>query len=451
MEGTVAGLFLANNPRIDSAVLQERLDAEIARHSSMHSAPAEHTATAARPVPTAQASLGARTWIALRTAAMNIGVLRVAPLRTALLWSKSLLLLQRTRAEVKRSTATAEQVAAQLQAVQDRVLEMERARVAERDQEAERRAELEIRLATAEHALAAHAESMGTVLRSLEERIRSAAATASVRLNDAEAALTRLQRHVDGEASASGATGGANGEEAVDAGAAPAGHTLCAPARMDALFLEMSYAFRGSRDEIKGRVARHLPEVLAAVGQGGQCPILDIGCGRGEWLEVLRDAQVPARGVDTSQACVALCIDHGLSVTQADGLAALGETPDGTLGGVSALHVVEHLPFDGVVRLIDEAHRCIAGGGVLLLETPNPESLMVGGRTFFFDPTHRMPIPPDVLALVVRERGFTEVRVERMHPYPREYHLPGEAGEAERVLNQLLYGPQDYCIVARRP
>jgi SAM-dependent methyltransferase len=325
---------------------------------------------------------------------------------------------------------------------------MERTRVGERDQEAEQRAELEIRLATAEHALAAHAESMGAVLRSLEERLRSVAATASVRLNDAEGALIRLQRHVDGEA---GAAGRANGEGSADAGAAPDGHLLCAPARMDALFLEMSYAFRGSRDEIKGRVARHLPEVLAAVGQGGQLPILDIGCGRGEWLEVLRDAKVPARGVDTSQACVALCIDHGLSVTQADGLAALGETPDGALGGVSALHVVEHLPFDAVVRLIDEAHRCIARGGVLLLETPNPESLMVGGRTFFFDPTHRMPIPPDVLALVVRERGFTEVRVERLHPYPREYQLPGEAGEAERVLNQLLYGPQDYCIMARRP
>lgn len=447
----MAGLFLANNPRIDSAALQERLNAEIARHSVMHAAPAERKASVARLVPSAQASLRARAWLALRTAATNIGVLRVVPLRTALLWGKSLLLLQRTRAEVKRSTATAEQVAAQLQALQDRVLEMERTRVAERDQEAERRTELEIRLATAEHALAAHAESIGAVVRSLEERLRSAAATASVRLNDAEGALIRLQRHVDGEAGAAGATEDSNREGSADAGAAPAGHPLCAPARMDALFLEMSYAFRGSRDEIKRRVACHLPGMLAAVGQGGQLPILDIGCGRGEWLEVLRDAKVPARGVDTSHACVTLCIDHGLSVTRADGLAALGETPDGALSGVSALHVVEHLPFDAVVRLIDEAHRCIARGGVLLLETPNPESLMVGGRTFFFDPTHRMPIPPDVLALVVRERGFTEVRVERLHPYPREYQLPGEAGEAETVLNQLLFGPQDYCIVARRP
>lgn len=451
MEGTVAKLFLANNPRIDSTALQERLDAEIARLSLMHSAPAEWTASAVRPVPPAQALLSARWWMVLRTAAINMGVLRVDPLRAALLWGKSLLLLQRTRAEAKRSTVIAEQVAAQLQALQDRVLEMERIRVGERDQDAERRAELEIRLATAEHALAAYAESMGAALRSLEERLRSAAATASVRLNDAEAALAKLQRYFNGKASAAGATRRTNGEGSADAGAAPAGHPLCAPAKMDALFLEMSYAFRGSRDEIKGRVTRHLPEALGALGQGGQRPILDIGCGRGEWLEVLRDARVPAHGVDTSPACVALCIDHGLSVTRAEGLAALRETPDGTLGGVSALHVVEHLPFDGVVRLIDEAYRCITGGGLLLLETPNPESLMVGGRNFFFDPTHRMPIPPDVLALVVRERGFTEVRVERLHPYPREYQLPGEAGEAEKVLNQLLYGPQDYCIVARRP
>ena len=451
-EGVQNAVLLDNNPRLERGALQERLRAELARRPVAR--PAVRCSSSVMEDHTASwwASHHVKWWTSLRDAVKRTGALRVPAIRALLLWVKSLLLLQRTRSEVKRSVAMSEQAAAQLLSLQDRVIEAERGRADERAQACALQAELEGRLAKVEGQLASLNERTMEAISGLEDRLRSASVIADSRLRAAEAAFSRLQR----------LTGGADdvgqNEEPATVGKDPsntrvelAEYQQQVPARMDALFLEMSYAFRGSREEIKRRVGRYLPEVLAAIGQGAQRPVLDVGCGRGEWLEVLRAGGVPATGVDTNSSCVALCIDLGLSVEQADGIATLEGMPDGSLSGVAAFHVVEHMPFSAVVRLLDEAHRCTTSGGILLIETPNPESLMVGGRTFFFDPTHHMPIPPDVLALVAKERGFTDVKVERLHPYPDGYRLSDDAGEAERVLNQLLYGPQDYCILARRP
>jgi O-antigen chain-terminating methyltransferase len=76
---------------------------------------------------------------------------------------------------------------------------------------------------------------------------------------------------------------------------------------------------------------------------------------------------------------------------------------------------------------------------------------MVSGRNFFFDPTHRHPIPPQVLSFVIEQRGFTAVEILRLHPYPQEYHLDASKGPAEALLNELLFGPQDYAIIGRKP
>lgn len=456
LEVAKSAVLLDNNPRLDSAALQERLQAVLERHSAAPSVSDHGPSVADRRAPSAQTPWRAKWWNALRGAAMRTGALQVRPIRTVLLWTKSLLLLQRTRAEARRGTSIGEQAAAQLLTLQERVMEVEHCLAQVRQQARALEVEMGGRLAAVERQLTSQGENAIAAIRSLEERLRSASITTDNRLTEAEVALTNLQ-WLTADVEDSGRV--ATAKKAIERGGASqqserqpsADGARGVPARMDDLLLEMSYAFRGTRDEIKARVRRYLPEVIEAAGQGGLRPVLDIGCGRGEWLEVMREGGVTATGVDTSRACVALCVDLGLDVARADAIAKLEGTPDGTLAGVTAHHVVEHMPFNDVVRLLDEAHRCITSGGILLLETPNPESLNVGGRTFFFDPTHRMPIPPDVLSLVTKERGFTEVRIERLHPYPEDYQLSGDAGEAERVLNQLLYGPQDYCIVARRP
>jgi O-antigen chain-terminating methyltransferase len=221
--------------------------------------------------------------------------------------------------------------------------------------------------------------------------------------------------------------------------------------RLDSLFLSFEDAFRGSREDILGRVSYHLEKFsLAGAGRPDK-PILDLGCGRGEWLQALRDNGYAARGIDLNTCNIELCRQLGLDVAHTDAISALRACPDNSLSGVTAFHLVEHLPFETVVELIDEALRVLCEGGILLLETPNPESLMVSGRNFFFDPTHRQPIPPPVLSFVLERRGFVSVTIDRLHPYGREHHLDASQGQAESLLNELLFGPQDYAVIGRKP
>jgi 2-polyprenyl-3-methyl-5-hydroxy-6-metoxy-1,4-benzoquinol methylase len=396
-----------NNPRIDAQILQERLVDELARPIGQNPVPKP-------PSPGPSVPQVRSSWLSkLRTAAARAGIIRMPFLGPALLWCRSAVLLQRTRVDVRRSTQALEQTSGLLQSLDDRLIDIERRRIYDSGQ-------------------------IMLKLQFLEEQVNLSNSVLMERLHRLESDAARADRQ-QASTSMLGAAGPPGSTERVT-------HL-----GMDALFLEMSYAFRGSREEIKQRVAQYLPEMRAVLKDTPEAEVLDIGCGRGEWLEVLRDAGIRARGVDLNHLCVDLCSNMGLSVIKADGLAALDSSSDGALAGVTALHVVEHMPFEDVVHLLDQAHRCLRSGGLLLLETPNPESLMVGGRNFFFDPTHRMPIPPDVLAFVVRDRGYVDVRVERLHPYPPEIQLNETEGSAERTLNQLMFGTQDYCVIARRP
>ena len=123
--------------------------------------------------------------------------------------------------------------------------------------------------------------------------------------------------------------------------------------------------------------------------------------------------------------------------------------PAASRSAVTAFHVVEHLGFEVLVDFLDEALRVLMPGGMLILETPNPENLRVGANSFYNDPTHRNPIPPETLRFLVHQRGFAEAEILRLHPFPVEQHLKANDEDARR-LNDLLFGPQDYAVIARR-
>jgi SAM-dependent methyltransferase len=242
-------------------------------------------------------------------------------------------------------------------------------------------------------------------------------------------------------------------ESAADAGVVPAAALADASAPpLD--YLAFEARFRGSEEVIRERQGVY-PGIL-----GGCRRVVDLGCGRGELLELLTSNGVDAYGVELNADFVDLVAEKGLTVIHEDALAHLGRLEPGAVDGIVASHVVEHLPPAVVSSLIATAWERLPGGGVLVMETPNPESLVAGSINFHRDPTHLRPIHPDTLAFMCQSTGFGDVTVRRMSPMLEGDILPrrnvGEGPLAEHLdavvsrLNDLLYGFQDYAVIARK-
>jgi SAM-dependent methyltransferase len=231
-------------------------------------------------------------------------------------------------------------------------------------------------------------------------------------------------------------------------------------AREEHGYLELERRHRGTEEEIRERIARYLPYLEGAPG-----PVLDLGCGRGEALALLAGAGLEARGVDASARMVARCRERGLDAREGDLFEALAAEEAGSLGGVVSFHVIEHLPAAGLDRLVRLAHRALAPGGVLVLETPNPLSLVAGARNFWLDPTHRRPVHPEALSLLYELAGFGSVETIELRPFPDAERppeidlatLPEELRPLAHQVNTLrdhldrvLYGYQDFAVVGRK-
>jgi O-antigen chain-terminating methyltransferase len=218
----------------------------------------------------------------------------------------------------------------------------------------------------------------------------------------------------------------------------------------DALYLGFEDEFRGSREEIKQRVSVYLPRLRAAGAGTDDAPILDLGCGRGELLEVLRDGGLKASGVDTNRLAVEQCEKLGLDVRLEDAFAALAARGDASLGALTAIHVVEHLPFELLVKLLDESLRVLRPGGLVAFETPNPGNVLVGSCNFYIDPTHRNPVHPLTLRHLLEARGFVSLETLLLHPNDGA-RIPDGDAPLTRAFNDFFFGAQDYAIVGRRP
>ncbi len=179
-------------------------------------------------------------------------------------------------------------------------------------------------------------------------------------------------------------------------------------------------------------------------------PVLDIGCGRGEFLTLLREAGVEARGVDADADMVAYAQGEGLAVEQADALAYLEALEDDSLGGIFAAQVVEHLPPGTLVRLLELAASKLRPGGLLVAETINPLSPLAL-RSYFADLTHAQPLVPETLVLLAEQAGFREVATRFLNEPEEKLAVPDDPVIAANVrrLNELLFGPLDYAILAR--
>jgi SAM-dependent methyltransferase len=201
---------------------------------------------------------------------------------------------------------------------------------------------------------------------------------------------------------------------------------------------------RGPTERIRDRQRRYLDDFREAG------PVLDIGCGRGEFLGLLREGGVEASGVDLDADMVAYCRGEGLDVEQAGGIEHLEELEDGALGGIFAAQVVEHLPTPELVRLLELAASKLRPGGLLVAETINPLS-PIALRNYFADLTHAQPLVPETLELLARQSGFDSVEVRFANEPDEKLVEPPDPTIAANVrrLNELLFAPLDYAILAR--
>ncbi len=207
---------------------------------------------------------------------------------------------------------------------------------------------------------------------------------------------------------------------------------------------------RGSSDELRKSQAHYL--TMFPPPDGGK--VLDIGCGRGEMLELLSEAGYEVLGVDLNAEMIEVCRSKGLPVLQDDGIHVLQETEDSSLRGIFCAQVVEHLLTSEVEQLMQLAQRKLLPNGVLVVETINPRSFYALGNHFFADTSHVKPVHPETLRFICEQVGFSRVQLEERSPHPVMQHLgelgDGEVGEATRELLQSVFGYQDYAIVATK-
>ena len=219
---------------------------------------------------------------------------------------------------------------------------------------------------------------------------------------------------------------------------------------LDAFYIALEDEFRGRREEIKDRLRVYLPYLDSATLNIRDSLILDLGCGRGEWLDLLRESGYTAQGIDLNQIALEQCRAKNLDVLEADALRHLRGLPTASIAAVTAFHLVEHLPFEVLVELLDEIVRVLQPQGLMIFETPNPENAAVGSCTFYLDPTHKRPLPSLMMEFLTKNRGFTKVKLLKLNPAAPAYKVPDDSELANR-FNEYFYGPMDYAVIGVKP
>ncbi len=227
-------------------------------------------------------------------------------------------------------------------------------------------------------------------------------------------------------------------------------HPVVSATSPDVLYRRLEDALRGGEAHVRKDV-----EPYAALASSHQ-PVLDVGCGRGEFLAVCRERGIDARGVDTNERSVSDLRERGLDVSLAAIPECFASVADGSLGAVLAMHVVEHLPTDALFALFREAARVLRSGGLLMIETPNAESMAMAAGDFWRDPTHLAPRHPAALTVLAREHGFAIDEIRAVHELPEGVRIAVQAGdsaEIQRVIhavNDRFFAPQDLRLIARK-
>ena len=209
--------------------------------------------------------------------------------------------------------------------------------------------------------------------------------------------------------------------------------------KFDNFYIEFEDRFRGDRENIKERVKEYLPYIKNLPFEQKDIKLLDVGCGRGEWLEVVSSHGYDAEGIDINRIMVAKSKELGLNAKEIDVIEYLNSLEDNSLSMITGFHIIEHLPFEVLIEMYDEALRVLKPKGMVIFETPNPENVFVGTSNFYTDPTHLNPIPPVTSQFILEQRGYIDVTIKRVSYQDIHYDDPN--------INHLFASSTDYAVI----
>ncbi|MCX6727371.1 MAG: class I SAM-dependent methyltransferase [Candidatus Saccharibacteria bacterium] len=213
---------------------------------------------------------------------------------------------------------------------------------------------------------------------------------------------------------------------------------------LDDFYVSFEDSFRGSEQVILERLQVYVPyfKALKKINSSKK-PVLDIGCGRGEFLELMKTNKLDAIGLDLNETMVKLSVKRGFKATQANAISYMADQKAKSFSAITGFHIVEHIHFSELLQLFKESYRALENDGFVLFETPNPENLSVGAFSFYYDPSHLRPIPPEFLKFCLTYVGFKKVKIIPLHPAL-------EVSYEDEVINSTvkkLFGPQDYAVI----
>ena len=213
----------------------------------------------------------------------------------------------------------------------------------------------------------------------------------------------------------------------------------------DDFYVAFEEKFRGSEELIKERQKKYLKFINPLKILKDEVKALDIGCGRGEWISLLNENGFNARGIDINESMVKVASQKGLNAAVSDALGELKSLEENSLDIITAFQVVEHIKFDDVLELIKEAKRVLAPCGILILETPNPENIMVGTQWFYLDATHKNPIPCELLSFATHYYGL-----ERNFIFKTNEKSPSEYERDMGIFDVFEGVSPDYSVIAQK-
>lgn len=204
--------------------------------------------------------------------------------------------------------------------------------------------------------------------------------------------------------------------------------------------------FRGSEEDIKTKMSEYKSLFETLPYDIKDRPVIDLGCGRGEFLSFAKDIGLNAVGIDMNQTMINRANSLGYKAYKSDALLYILKQKTNSLAAITGFHIVEHIPFKTLQELFNECYRTLSNNGFALFETPNPKNIIVGTSNFYLDPSHIKPIPPELLSFALESVGF---KTKIIYKHPARDVIEHTDNEVLQIMKEL-YGPQDYAVLAKK-